>query len=35
MPVKKMTDRRKIGIVDEPLVPKKTGNPKGMDGDEF
>jgi len=35
MPVKKMTDRRKIGISDEPLVPKKTGNPKVMDWGEF
>jgi hypothetical protein len=35
MPVKKMTGRRKIGIVDEPFAPKKTGSPKVMDWDEF
>jgi hypothetical protein len=33
MPVKKLTDR-KIGIQDEPSVPKKIGGLKVMDRDE-
>jgi hypothetical protein len=35
MSVKKMTDRRKIGIVDKPFVPKKMGSPQVMDWGEF